>query len=100
MRLLAFLLSLICTIDSALDAFHAEKDDSVNADSGGVENEEQEVLEVVHADAVGDPAAVVVHADHAPPARAAMVRPRRLHTVAMHAVVQKLASQVVDLVFA
>ena len=84
----------------APDTLVAELNDSEHADSSRVEHKQQEHLHVVHADAVGHPATVVVHADHAPAARAAVVGSWWLDTVVVLANVEELVFEVVDMIVA
>lgn len=73
--------------------------DRGDTDDGHVKEEENEVLQISLPDAVGDPAAVMVHAEDATPARAAVMGARRLHALTSVTVVHELCLQVVDLVF-
>jgi len=56
------------------------------------------MLQVLLADAVRHPAAMMVHPQHAPAASTAVVGAGRLHALALLAVVHKLRTQVIDLV--
>lgn len=85
-------------LNCAPDTLVTELNDSEHADSSRVEHKQQEHLHVVHADAVGYPATVVVHADHAAAARAAVVGSWWLDTIVVLANVEELVFEVVDMI--
>lgn len=81
----------------ALDAFCEVNNQRVEALRGQVEDEDEEDSQVALPDAIVNPAAMVVHSEHAAPAFTAMVRTRRLDTLALKAESHELLLQVLDL---
>ena len=96
----AHVLVRVGSFDGAPNTLVTELDDSEHANCSCVEDKQNEHLHVVHADAVGHPATVVVHADDAAAARAAVVGSWRLDTVVVVADVEEFVLEVVDLIVA
>ena len=81
-------------VDKAEDSLLKENDCREDAKASHVDQKEQKVLEVSMPYAVADPTTVMVHAQDAAAALAAVVGPRRLRAVTLFAEGHELGAQI------
>ena len=77
-------------LKDTLDSIDTENEEGVHHVDAHVENKVQEELHVALTYAIRHPNTVMVHSEDAPSTPAAVMRPRRLHTVTQLALLGKL----------
>ena len=83
-------------LNGTLDSIDTENEEGVNHVDAHVEDEVQEEFHIALTYAIRHPDTVMVHSEDAPSAPAAVMRPRRLHTVAYSAPLGKLVRYVAN----